>query len=69
MSEHTLYSLLVASGGPTDHHEFSVRVESAGTMSDPSLRFTVDNGHLDRLRLPFAEWHHGIRATVDSICA
>jgi len=27
----------------------------------------VDNGHLDRLRLPFDKWHHGITATVSHV--
>lgn len=27
----------------------------------------VDKGHLDRLRMPFALWHHGITATVSHV--
>lgn len=30
-------------------------------------RFTIDNGHLDRLRMPFELWHHGIKATLSHV--
>lgn len=41
---------------------FSVKAEvwSDGT----ELRFVIDNEHLDRIRMPFELWHHGIAADV-----
>ena len=31
------------------------------------LRFQVNENHLDRLRMPFYRWHHGITATVSHV--
>jgi hypothetical protein len=38
-------------------------VEGSGTFSDPACKFTLDNGHLDRLRIANT-WWHGITAHV-----
>ncbi len=47
-----------------DPKRFAVSVESSGTFADPGLRFRIDNAHLDRLRIPYEQWHHGISATL-----
>ena len=46
---------------------FAVSVESVNTWANPSLRFRIDEGHLDRIRIPFDRWHHGITATLTHV--
>ena len=36
-------------------------------MSASWVTRCIDNEHLDRLRLPFYRWHHGISATVSHV--
>lgn len=46
-----------------DLTRFQVSVELPGGYPRPEV-FTLDNKHLDRLKMPFELWHHGISATV-----
>lgn len=48
-----------------DAERFAVSVELPTGWTPETLR--IDNGHLDRLRLPFDLWHHGITATVSHV--
>lgn len=47
-----------------DASRFEVSAELPGCGRDV---VRIDNEHLDRLRMPFAEWHHGITATVSHV--
>ena len=46
---------------------FAFSVESINTWANPSLRLRIDEGHLDRIRIPFERWHHGITATLTHV--
>lgn len=46
-----------------DAGRFEVSVE-CNQGFEPTLRFRIDAGHLGRLRIPNAEWWHGLTATV-----
>ena len=50
----------------SDASRFSVGVK-VNTGCGENLRFRIDNEHLDRLRVPFTLWHHGITATVSHV--
>ncbi len=47
-----------------DATRFSVTVQSHHCATEVH---TIDNGVLDRLRMPFSEWHHGISATLTHV--
>ena len=59
MSPRKVYCTSVLKTWKRDANRFSVGVE-VNTGCGENLRFRVDNGHLDRLRMPFTLWHHGI---------
>lgn len=43
------------------------RFAVSAELNDYNERFVIDNDHLDRLRIPFDQWHHGITATVSHV--
>jgi hypothetical protein len=45
-----------------DKERFAVSVEHLAGYD--TLRFRIDNNHLDRIRIPNERWHHGITASV-----
>ncbi len=48
-----------------ERFEVSVEMPIDGWGKPETLR--IDNGHLDRLVMPFDLWHHGIEATVHHV--
>ena len=44
-----------------------LRFAVSGELNNYNERFRIDEGHLDRIRIPFERWHHGITATLTHV--